>query len=185
YVSVQLSNAKNLTFTYPTYQNDGSNVLARPDGTLKTDARLNGTVGQGKEFNYLFWEGKIVQSQLNVDLTTGFMVSSDTLMQFLENALAKAGLNTKESADFITYWAPRMLVNNVNFVHFHFTNDYDAIAKLHVSPLPDTFLRLYMLWAPCQGKMNNLVEQEIPTVTRKGFTVVEWGGSEIPAIKGM
>lgn len=177
YVNVELSNANDLTFTYPHYTEDGWNILANTDGTLKTD---------GKEFNYLFWEGKIHQSQLNVDLTSGFIVKSDTVTRFLENSLTKAGLNTKESADFITYWAPRLSQNEFNFVHFNFTEQYDAIAKLNVSPLPDTYLRLYMLWAPLpEGKMNGLVKQEIPRVTRKGFTVVEWGGSELPAIKGL
>jgi hypothetical protein len=175
-VTVQLSNVKDLTFTYPKYAEDGWNVLANTDGTLKTS---------GKEFNYLFWEGKIHQSKLGVDLTTGFIVKSDTVTQFLENALAKAGLNTKESEDFITWWAPRLSQNEFNFVHFNFTEQYDAIAKLDINPLPDSYLRLFMLWAPLpEGKMDHLVKQEIPLVTRKGFTVVEWGGTELPEIKG-
>ena len=55
---------------------------------------------------------------------------------------------------------------------------YTDNAKLTVSPAPDTVIRVFMAW---KG-VDNLIEIEPQTLTspeRNGFTVVEWGGSEL------
>ncbi len=186
FVNVKLDCGGDLTFTYPNYFPNidvlipGWNVLASPDGTLKTN---------NKSYNYLFWEGKTEISKIKTNYEEGFIVSSDTLISFLENSLATAGLNSKESADFITYWAPRMLNNKKNYVHFMFTNEYDKIATINVTPKPDNILRLYMIWSDVTNDTpTNITNQTIPHFKRearpddsvgRGFTVVEWGGSEV------
>lgn len=181
FVNVELASKGELTFTYPKYNlhNEillpGWNVLACPDGTIKSD---------NKSFNYLFWEGEINTSEIKTNYTEGFIVGSDTLVNFLENSLASAGLNNKESADFITYWAPRMMNNEKNYVHFMFTNEYDNIASIKVTPQPDNFLRLYMIWSDVTNDTpTNITTQTITKFKREGFTVVEWGGSEVINIK--
>jgi hypothetical protein len=173
-VHVQLETKGELTFTYPAITGTEWNLTANPDGTIESN---------GKTYNYLFWEGQTQASTLKTNYTEGFIVTSDTLVEFLENSLATAGFNTKEAADFITYWAPRMVNNEKNYVHFMFTQEYDKIATLNIAPKPDNVLRLYMVWSPVTE--NNMIEvtpQQIPVFNRKGFTVVEWGGSEIPNI---
>ena len=41
-------------------------------------------------------------------------------------------------------------------------------------------LRVYMLFAPCSSELAlTLKPQEFPVLTREGFTVLEWGGSDL------
>lgn len=170
-VNVQLQSKGELTFTYPAYTSNGWDVLAQTDGTLES---------AGNKYNYLFWEGELNTKQINTNYTEGFIVGSDTLVKFLENSLASAGLNSKESTDFITYWAPRMINNKKNYVHFMFTNEYDKIASVNVTPQPDNLLRIYMIWSDASSTENIvLTKQTFPEFKRIGFTLVEWGGSEV------
>lgn len=39
---------------------------------------------------------------------SGFVVAREDAVSFLEGKLAQLGLNDREAADFITYWAPRI-----------------------------------------------------------------------------
>ena len=48
-------------------------------------------------------------------------------------------------------------------------------AKLVITPKPDSLLRVFMVYKPLQQKIT-VPEQELKPFTRKGFTVVEWGG---------
>jgi FtsP/CotA-like multicopper oxidase with cupredoxin domain len=170
-VNVQLQNTGKLTFTYPAYKENGWDVMADADGTISDGE---------KKYNYLFWEGEIKKENFKTNLSEGFIVGSDTSVTFLENTLAAAGLNTKETTDFITYWAPRMMNNEKNYVHFMFTNEYDKIASINVTPNPDNILRLYMIWSDATNDTpTNITPQVIPQFKREGFTVVEWGGSEV------
>ncbi|MCP4521600.1 MAG: hypothetical protein GY827_07915, partial [Cytophagales bacterium] len=45
------------------------------------------------------------------------------------------------------------------------------------SPKADTFLRLFMVYQALDHSIT-VREPEISTTKRKGFTLVEWGGSE-------
>ena len=49
---------------------------------------------------------------------------------------------------------------------------------LEITPKPDSIIRIMMVYKPV-NKYTNIEEQELITPERKGFTVVEWGGSEI------
>ena len=52
------------------------------------------------------------------------------------------------------------------------------MAKLEVTPEPDSMLRVFMVYKP----LETAIEIEEPTIEpfeRTGFTVVEWGGTEI------
>ena len=74
-ISVSLSGV-NLITTYPVYNNCW-NICAYPDGTLVDD--------NGREYNYLYWEGK---SYDFINISSGFVVSKNDLIQFLESKLA-------------------------------------------------------------------------------------------------
>jgi hypothetical protein len=136
----------------------------------------------GKDYDYLFWDAKVPASQFNQTISSGFFVNRDSLVPFFERNLTKMGLNAREQQDFITYWVPIMNKNESSFVHFMFTEEYDNIATINISPKPDHLFRVFMAWGDADafdyGEVN---EQEIPFVTREGFTVIEWGGGEIPS----
>lgn len=162
-VSVRLDYDGILTCTYPRYEN-GWNVTAQPDGTL-TDAA-------GQTYNYLYWEGI---SSAEYDFSKGFCVAGNDTAAFLEDALARLGLNRREANEFIIYWLPQMESNPYNLISFQF-DSYTNHAPLAITPSPDTILRVFMAWKP----LTNAAEIEPQTLTapeRIGFTLVEWGGA--------
>ena len=164
-VEVQLELQGQLTCTYPSYQ-EGWSVTAAPDGTL-TDSR-------GQVYNYLYWEG---ETNARWDMETGFCVAGADTAAFLEDSLEKLGLNRREANEFIVYWLPLMEQNPYNIISFQ-TDAYTQAAQLQVAPAPDTVIRVFIAWQPAESYVN-LKAQELTAPERTGFTVVEWGGTQI------
>ncbi|MBO4422677.1 MAG: hypothetical protein J5879_04520, partial [Clostridia bacterium] len=79
--------------------------------------------------------------------------------------------------EFIIYWLPRMQNNEYNLISFQ-TEAYTDNAKLTVTPEPDMVIRVFMAYKPLQNPVE-IRPQTIEIPQRNGFTVVEWGGSEI------
>jgi hypothetical protein len=165
--SVKISYNGDITCTYPEYKN-GWNVIAKPDGSLTN-------IDDKKEYSYLFWEGK---SKFNHwDLSQGFVVKREDTKSFLQNKLSEMGLMPKEYNDFIVYWLPQMQANKYNLIHFA-GEEYEDLAKLSINPKPDSILRVFMVYKP----INSIIKiegQKVKPFKRKGFCVVEWGGTEI------
>ena len=164
-VEVTLDYNGALTCTYPEY-NNGWRITASPDGTLRDE--------KGQEYNYLYWEGI---SDIEFDFSKGFCVKGEDTAEFLENALSKLGLTRREANEFIVYWLPLMEQNPYNIISFQ-TDAYTENAVLNVTPTPDTVLRVYMAWKALDTPVN-IEPQELIAPERVGFTVVEWGGSEV------
>lgn len=164
-VSVVLTLDGKLTCTYPAYENSWT-VTAGPDGTL-TDAK-------GQTYNYLYWEG---ETGMEFDFSEGFCVKGEDTAVFLEKALADLGLTRREANEFIVFWLPMMEQNPYNLISFQ-TENYTEAAKLTVSPTPDTLLRVFLAWKGTE-EYTELTEQELSALERTGFTVVEWGGTEV------
>ena len=165
-VTVKLGYNGRLTTTYPEYH-AGWEVTAEPDGTL-TDKR------DGKEYSYLFWEGL---TNVEYDFSKGFVVKGENTRAFLQTILPEMGLLPKEYNEFIVYWLPKMEGNPYNLITFQ-TDRYTENAKLTISPEPDSILRVFMAYRPLSAPVQ-VEKPEIVPFERKGFTVVEWGGSEI------
>ena len=164
-VSVELTLDGRLTCTYPKYSN-GWVVTAAPDGTL--------TDKNGQTYNYLYWEG---ETYAKYDMSKGFCVKGKDTAAFLEGALEQLGLTRREANEFIVYWLPQMEQNPYNIISFQ-TDAYTNAAELKVSPEPDTLIRVFMSWKKADSYIS-LPEQGFSAVQRSGFTVVEWGGTEI------
>ena len=164
-VTVQLDYSGRLTCTYPAYK-DGWAVTAAPDGTL-TDAA-------GQTYNYLYWEGEGTEQY---DFSRGFCVPGADTAAFLEEALAQLGLTRKEANEFIVYWLPRMEQSPYNLIAFQ-QEAYTESAPLTVTPAPDSILRVFMAWQPLEAPVD-IPAQTLPAFDRHGFTVVEWGGTEV------
>ena len=164
-VSVRVELNGKLTCTYPDYDN-GWSVTASPDGIL-TDAK-------GQQYNYLYWEGETLAAY---DLSRGFCVKGRDTAAFLEEALAKLGLTRREANEFIVYWLPLMQENPYNMISFQ-TDIYTEAAKLEISPAPDTLIRVFMAWQGTDSYVE-LPPQQLTAPERTGFTVVEWGGTEL------
>ncbi len=166
-VTVSLDYDGELTCVYPAMEQGAWHVTASPDGTLTDRA--------GQTYNYLYWEGI---SAAEYDLSQGFCVPGEDTAAFLEDALAHLGLNRREANEFIVYWLPRMEPNPYNLISFQ-TGAYTDHAVLTITPEPDSLLRVFMAWRPLEAPVE-IPAQDLPAFTRTGFTVVEWGGAELP-----
>ena len=164
-VSVSLTLGGDLTCTYPAYEN-GWQVTAHPDGTL-TDRK-------GQIYNYLYWEG---ETFAQYDLSKGFCVKGSETAAFLEDALERLGLSRREANEYIVYWLPLMQDNPYNVISFQ-TDAYEAAAKLAITPVPDTLIRVFMAWYPCDSVVD-IEPQQLTAPERTGFTAIEWGGTQI------
>lgn len=166
HVELELTEA-DLSTTYPKY-NNGWDVTAYPDGTLLNKA-------DGSHHRYLFWDA--VNCKTRFDLTTGFCVAGSDTESFLKEKLAYMGLNEEEMNEFIVYWLPRMEHNAYNLISFQ-GDVYTDSAKLDITPAPDSILRVFMAYVPLEEAIG-IEPQQLSGFERNGFTVVEWGGSEI------
>lgn len=166
-ISVKV-NFKNgdFTCTYPEY-NNGWNVTAYPDGKIINKA-------DNDEYSYLYWEG---EGKMNYDFSSGFIVKKEDTAKFLKEKLSYMGLTPKEYNEFIVYWLPIMQENEYNLISFQ-TDNYEESAKLEIYPKPDSMLRVFMAFK--EVSENTIVpEQKLESFKRNGFTVIEWGGTEI------
>jgi hypothetical protein len=169
-VSVKLNYKGDIIHSYPEYPDSGWTVKAQTDGTLWDK--------DGKSYYALFWEGKPDAELFAKD---GFVVKGSETAAFLEEKLAYLGLNRREANEFIMYWLPRMESNPYNFIHFA-GKTYEEMAELIIDPKPETLIRVMMLTLPLQHNMH-MPEQDLSPLKkeRKGYTVVEWGGSVLNA----
>ena len=164
-VTVNLDLNGDLTCTYPAY-GEGWTVTASPDGTLTDE--------NGQTYNYLYWEG--IQAA-DYDFSQGFCVAGQDTASFLEDTLADLGLTRREANEFMVYWLPMMEENPYNLISVRY-EEYTDRAPLTVSPAPDSILRVFMTFK-ASDVFVELPEQELRGFERHGFTVIEWGGSEL------
>ena len=166
-VSVQL-NIKNSKFTtiYPKFNGKNTwNVHAQPNGDIYIKDKL---------YPYLFWEAISYNEQ---ETNEGFIVSDEEAEKFLEEKLDILGLNDNEKTDFITFWLPILLRNKLSLCSFQtqkFFNNYE----LNITPKPESLIRVFLTIKKLNTPIN-IKEQKLLSNERKGFTVVEWGGSNL------
>ncbi|MGB4609237.1 MAG: hypothetical protein WBH77_01275 [Saccharofermentanales bacterium] len=67
--------------------------------------------------------------------------------------------------------------NPYNLITFQGEN-YTENTKLEISPEPDSILRVFMAYKPLNQAIS-VEEQFLEPFERKGFTVVEWGGTVV------
>ena len=156
------------TTIYPQFNiENGWTITAHPDGILVDE--------NGMEYNYLYWEGI---NNHKIDTSKGYCIKGEDTAKFLEEKLAQLGLTRKEANEFIVYWLPQMESNSYNYISFE-TDDYINKTKLDVNPVPDIVIRVFMSWMPLNEYIQLEQPEEIETPVRNGFTVVEWGGTQI------
>lgn len=164
------------SFTYPAY-NNGWKVKTNTDGTV-TDLFTE------KSYPYLFWEAETQglffdYGEKNME---GWLIRTDTCIAFLENKLTELGLNETEKTDFITFWGPILQKEEFALVQFLVDDAYaENIAEMTIKPAPDAIRRVYLLMAPMEHPYTgiDLVPQEFEPFERNGFTVIEWGGTDL------
>lgn len=163
-VSVKVAPQGGMSYSDPAYGN-GWEVIAKPTGEL-TETK------SGKQFPYLFWEGK---GGLYQTPDKGWVVPQSEVEKTITEKLTAYGLNGKEIADFNEFWLPRMQEAKYYFITFLGTSEMNRLAPLTISPKPDTVIRVLMDFVPLD-KPKAVADYPIRTLPRKGFTVIEWGG---------
>lgn len=163
-VQVRLDLDGQITHSYPRYPSTGWSMQAQSNGEL-IDPKT------GKSYYALYWEA---EDSYHFPIQTGFVVPGRDTEAFLDSALAEIGLNRREAQEFVMYWLPELEKNNYNLIHFA-QDEYSKRNRLHISPEPQSLLRLLMVYSPLQSPID-LAKQVFAPFERKGFTAVEWGG---------
>ncbi len=149
-------------------------LVANEDGTV-FDA-------DGNEYSYIFWEATDYGEH---EFTQGFCVPGEDTAEFLRNTLSEIGLTPKEYNEFIVYWLPKMQNNAYNLITFEGLKEndgYNTSCRLEVTDSDgnpaDSMLRLMMVWKEVDRE-TEIAPQTFTPFERSGFTVVEWGGTEV------
>ena len=163
-VTVSFSNPEILDTTYPKFNNYWR-VTASPNGDLLDK--------DNKYYYALYWDEKKVHT---VDFSEGFYVEKNNAIEFLEEKLSYIGLNDKERNEFIMYWLPILEKNEKSLVYFELTEERESYNKLLINPEPDSMLRL-VIHIKKVDERTNIKKQTLTKFVRRGFSVVEWGGT--------
>jgi uncharacterized protein YdhG (YjbR/CyaY superfamily) len=130
---------------------------------------------KAREYYCLYYEG---EAELPADFTTGFVIEREDYQSFLEEKLALLGLNDREAQEFIVYWLPIMQKHERLLVHFLQTDELQQCVPLKVAPEPDSMIRVFMQFTTAD-KGRKVTEQKLEKTVRSGYSVVEWGGSDL------
>ena len=155
-------------FTYPAYPRNGWEVKAFTDGRIHD-------YQTGRDYYSLFWETEGRPYAENIE--EGYVVKGSETRAFLEERLEFLGLNYKEANEFLIFWLPMMENNPYNAIYFA-EEEYEEMAKLNISPTPETLIRIMMMFQPLEQPIDLKPQILQKGPDRSGFTAVEWGGME-------
>lgn len=138
----------------------GWRVFVEPNG------RING------RYDYLFYEAQVPD---HYQYSSGWVVGTDTLSTFFVNAMARAGFNRREIADFLDFWVPRLQSASAYEVYPQLERQLNRLIQLEVRPVPQNQLRLFFLIRPVQGIRPSLTTPQLAIADRRGYHLSEWG----------
>lgn len=171
-VTVRLITNNNVYVTYPRA------VVRNHSYEWATFVKPSGEIVYGGEsFNYLFWESETYENAFSFDADKAYLVRKDDAETFLNETLTDIGLQKKERDEMIVYWLPYLKKNAFSLVYFA-GKEYSDMFMLQITPQPESLLRVFMVVKPVHSYMVTH-PKPMPTFQRKGFTVVEWGGTYI------
>lgn len=142
----------------------GWTAFAKPNGQLTVN---------GVNYSSLFWEGPGYGQYPQI--TEGIVVKQKDVIGTIRKQLSQQGLNQTEINDFVDYWQDKLPTKPYVRLTWFNTAQMDKLAPLFVHPKPDTTIRVF-LDASGMDKPITLPAQDLKSIPRKGFTLVEWGG---------
>lgn len=191
-INVKVFPKGDLTYTEPVYDKArGWLVEAYPDGSIfdltKQESRI---MNQGKKYDYLYYESKLLDSEIKKP-QEGWVVKGSEILkqesrskdqetlksmnQLFDEVLPKLGLNEREKADFEDYWLSKLPESPYYFVGLVDKSQRDYLERLSVTPEPETSIR-FSLYFEMLDQPKFVKEPVIKTPKREGFTLVDWGG---------
>jgi hypothetical protein len=121
-------------------------------------------------------------------------------LQYLDRALTSLGLHVSARNDFVTFWLPHFvrIHESGKDVAFRFLPqvEYEAAARLEVSPAPKIMTRVFLLfggadsaddaWVAARSRAEvnwkNTIGVSDDVLDTSKFRVLEWGGMEVHLI---
>lgn len=175
-LDLKLNTKIDLSFTYPAYDETGWHMSISPE---------NGIVVNNQHYPYLFWEG-VDNDRLNYQIhkgnIVGEIISTDTVITYLEKQLTAFGLSPVEKTDFITFWAPILSRQRYALVQFKLDKDYDEVAAIESSIPIDEERRVFLMFESFDWKPRIPVtgaQPKVDPVKRNGLILIEWGGAAV------
>ena len=185
-----------LTIDIPAYNPEkGWKVLAHPNGLLE-DLQLELTdpnsykkylnsIGLEYAYSsalrgiypYLYWEG--IKKENPERTNIGWIVELENIEKFLNEKLDEMNFNRVEKKDFLDYWVVKIIEKQKPFywISFLLTESYNQKHPMTIIPKPYSIFRLFIEVANLNEKPENLPKaQKLESISREGFTVLEWGG---------
>jgi hypothetical protein len=142
----------------------GWTAIAKPNGQLTVN---------GVNYNSLFWEGPGYGQY--PEITEGTIVKQRDMISTIRKQLTQQGLRKNEINDFVDYWQDNLPADPYVRLTWFNTSQMEKLAPLYITPKPDTTIRVF-LDASGMKKPISIPKQNLKSILRSGFTVVEWGG---------
>lgn len=163
-VTIQVKPPAQIISSNPTY-NDSWQVLAYPDGRLKT---LDGKIFSKISYDYL-------TSPLGPP-ETGLVVKKEELGEALKTYGASLGLAGQEIADFVLFWQKNLPAAPYYLISHYNQAQSQTLMPLEISPRPDLLIQVVMYFKPLEKPVNanHPIFEKIPP--RLGFVAVDWSG---------
>lgn len=168
HVSVQVETRGQIIASIPHYPAEGwQNIWTEPSGKLSY---------QGKAYGELFYETNVNTIK---QPRTGVTLQTAELPTQLSQILTKLGLTYFERQEFLDFWLPKLYALKSPYIFFSIidTSEKNAIDKLVVNPEPDTRIEFLAYFKPVPAPLLIPSLNMPPAPERKGFTIVEWGGT--------
>lgn len=195
-VNIVLDKAIRIETDIPKYAlSKGWNVLAYPNGQIKDlqpqytkcnkiDSNKFGleyanNACKNNNYPYIYWDGKQTIKPIPKK-EQGWMVKKEDLNKFLSEKLDYVGFNKAEKQEFLEYWVTKLSKINSKqyFIYFLQNKEVDNYLPMNVNPQPDSSNRFYIIAKPLNTSSNKTPRpQQLQKMIRKGFTLVDWGGS--------
>ena len=176
--NIAIETEATITFTYPNLDNNWKLTIAT-NGMLEDKNK--------QQYPYLFWEGdmKNLNFQQSESQIIGNIVERKNTIAYLEEKLEQLGFNANEKTDFIIFWAPLMEQHDKTFVQFLVDEDYNDISTMEITPQPNNIRRVYILFTDAKEMEDHFIDQPLNFTgfDRNGFTILEWGGTELNNLK--
>ena len=160
-IKVLFPRGGSITVSEPLY-NEGWHISVKPSGIIDN------------EFRYLFYECNVPHY---FQTHEGWVVPRNELEMFFRDNMKEYGFNETEIDDFTEYWIPKLKEYEYYYIYPQTSDIINQLVELQFSKEPESTLRLYYLFKGVNtAEIGYMQTASISRFTRKGFTVVEWGG---------
>ena len=141
-------------------------------------------IESSKKLSALYYDALLLEIPRKF-ITHGYNVEREDILEFLDSKLKTLGLNHYERNQFIVNWVKVLMEND--YTHIYFETDQEVISRIttgiEVVPKPDKLYQIRLLFESCD-KDDTYEEQQLDSIDRKGFTVIDINANTVD-IKGI